>query len=180
MSLLPSLPNASLIDIFQAYPEFSKPIMEFAQALMRGDSPFTEGERELIATFVSSINKCEYCRTSHGAMAEKFGHSKDLVNELLHDIDSANIPDKLKPIFYYIQKLNLTPTHIEQLDIDAILAAGWNEKAVVHAGLICGFFNLMNRLVEGVGIEPDLKILDATVEHRYKHGYLSILEVLDR
>jgi len=39
MTFLPSSPNASLMEIFQTYPDLSKSIHEFAQELMRGDSP---------------------------------------------------------------------------------------------------------------------------------------------
>jgi len=64
MSYLPSLPDGSLLDAFQAQPELAHSIHEFAHILMRGSSPFTEGERELIAAFVSTLTartKCRYC-----------------------------------------------------------------------------------------------------------------------
>ncbi|MBE9170554.1 carboxymuconolactone decarboxylase family protein [Pleurocapsales cyanobacterium LEGE 06147] len=141
MSFLSSLPNASLIDVLKAYPELAKPIHEFAQILMRGDSPFTEGERELIPAFVSYFNQCNYCRSSHTAVAEKFGQSKELMKEFPDNL----IPNKMKPILNYVKKLNAAPSQVEKADVDAILAAGWYEKAVVPTALVCGFFNLMNR-----------------------------------
>ena len=33
-----------------------------------------------------------------------------------------------------------------------MLAAGWQEQALHDAVAVCGLFNLMNRLVEGLGI----------------------------
>lgn len=41
--------------------------MELAEVLLRGDSTLSRGERELIATYVSRRNECEYCAGSHGA-----------------------------------------------------------------------------------------------------------------
>ena len=65
MSFLRSMPDASLIDVFRASPEFARPLHEFAERLMRGPSPFTPQERELISAYVSGLNRCEFCRTSH-------------------------------------------------------------------------------------------------------------------
>ena len=53
MSFLRSMPDASLIHVFRTYPELTKPLHEFAHRLLRGPSPFTEGERELLAAYVS-------------------------------------------------------------------------------------------------------------------------------
>lgn len=175
MSFLPSLPNASLMEAFQAYPELAKPIHQLAQTMMRGASPFTEGERELIAAFVSYCNQCEYCCMTHTAVAEKFGYSRDLMNHFSNDF----IPAKMKPILDYVQKLNFIPNEIEQADINAILDAGWNETAIAHTALICGFFNFINRWVDGLGIKPTPFSVVMVAEHLYDRGYRSMLDVLE-
>jgi hypothetical protein len=38
---------------------------------------------------------------------------------------------------------------------ETVFAAGWNDRALHDAAAICGLFNLMNRLVDGLGIEAD-------------------------
>jgi AhpD family alkylhydroperoxidase len=48
---------------------FGKPFFELAQAVMRGPSPWTIGERELFAAFVSARNRCQFCATTHEAVA---------------------------------------------------------------------------------------------------------------
>ena len=55
MPHLPSLKSgATLLDLFRLFPQTSKPLIDFHEVLLRGPSPFTEGERELIATYASS------------------------------------------------------------------------------------------------------------------------------
>lgn len=176
MSFLPSLPNASLMDVFQAYPALAEPLHKVAQTLMRGVSPLTEGERELIAAFVSYCNQCDYCRISHTAVAEKFGQPRELMNEFSDDL----IPEKMKPILHYVRKLNATPNQMEQADVDAILDAGWDETAIAHAALICGFFNLINRWVDGLGIKPTPFSVVMMAEHLYDRGYRPMLDVFSR
>ena len=65
-------------------PETGKPLYDLAQVLLRGESPLTEGERELIAAYVSSLNNCIYCMSSHAAAARcLFGDEKKLISTLL-------------------------------------------------------------------------------------------------
>lgn len=180
MSFLPSMPNATLLDVFKAYPQLARPLHEFAENLMRGPSPFSEGERELIAAYVSTLNGCDYCRSSHTAVATRFGVSEDLVDELVQDIKQAGIPDKLKPIMRYVQKLNETPDQVSQADVDAVYDAGWDEQALCHAALVCAFFNFINRWVDGLGIETDPDMVRMAGEHLHKKGYKGINELLEQ
>jgi len=50
-------------------PETAKPLNELAEVLLRGPHTLSLGERELIATYVSARNDCNYCQTIHGAIA---------------------------------------------------------------------------------------------------------------
>jgi uncharacterized peroxidase-related enzyme len=50
-------------------PETAKPLNELVDVLLRGPSSLPPGERELIASFVSSLNHCSFCVNTHGAMA---------------------------------------------------------------------------------------------------------------
>ena len=46
-------------------PETAAPLGALAEVLLRGPSTLSRGERETIATFVSSRNDCSFCQTSH-------------------------------------------------------------------------------------------------------------------
>ncbi len=110
MTFLPSMPQASLLEIFKAYPEFAHPIHEFAHTLMRGESPFSPAERELIAAYVSSLNGCDFCQQSHAATAERFGVSQDLLAPLLRgESDPTPLSDKLRAVLRYVRVLNDIP-----------------------------------------------------------------------
>lgn len=65
MSFLSNLPNATLLDVFQRWPEHTGRLHAYLQHLMRDPSPLSESERELIATFVSRLNNCAWCEMSH-------------------------------------------------------------------------------------------------------------------
>ena len=133
------------------------PLENFTHDLMRGNSPFSVAERELIAAYVSGLNACEFCHGSHTAAAVAFGFDEDLMPQLLDDIDTAPVADKLKPILRYAKKLTQEPAKMVQADADAVFAAGWDEVALHHAIAVAARYNLVNRLIHGhgVGANPD-------------------------
>lgn len=178
MSFLRSMPEASLMDVFKAYPGLARPIHEFAETLMRGPSPFSEGERELIAAYVSSLNGCHFCRASHMGVATRFGIPERVLNDLLADSDHADISEKFKPIIRYVRKLTETPARMDSTDVEKVYEAGWDKTALVHAALVCAFFSLMNRWVDGLGIQANSAVVRMAADMLHKKGYEAIHEML--
>lgn len=78
-----------------------------------------------------------------------------MIEALVNDIDSVEGLDKLKPILRYVRKLNFLPSKIVQSDAQAVLDAGWTEDALYEATQVCALFNMMNRLIEGAGVNFD-------------------------
>ena len=52
-------------------PETAAPLGQLAEVLLRGENTLTRGERELIAAYVSNLNECVFCQTSHSTFAAK-------------------------------------------------------------------------------------------------------------
>jgi uncharacterized peroxidase-related enzyme len=156
MSYLTSLPDrAVLMDVFRAYPDTTRPLLDYHELVLRGPSPFTVAERELIAAYVSGVNSCDYCHGVHTVTAEACGVAVGAVPAAVADLDAAPVSDKLKPVLRYVGRLTRTPSAVTRADADAVYAAGWDELALYHAVLICALFNFMNRVVEGLGISAD-------------------------
>ena len=158
MSLIRSLPeNAVLSDLRSKYADLFDLLRPYADRLMRGPSPLTSGDRELIAAYVSGINSCRYCFGSHSLVARGFGIDEPVFEALMRDLDHAPVSARLKPILRYVRKLTETPSKMTTADADAVYAEGWNDESLVHAVAVCAYFNNMNRLVEGSGIvgSPD-------------------------
>jgi uncharacterized peroxidase-related enzyme len=181
MPFLPSLrAGSSLLDVFKAFPETSKPLIEFHEVLLRGPSPFTEAERELIAAYVSGLNRCRYCHGVHTATAERLGVPAGAVQQLVEGIDATLVADKMWPILRYAQKLTRQPDGVTKVDADAIFAAGWDETALYHAVAVTALFNFMNRLVEGLGIELEPAYVKPASERLAERGYRPLIDMLKR
>ena len=68
MPFFPSMPeDATTKQVFTAHPEIYSHWVHVSEAILRGSSPLTPAERELIGAYVSSLNACEYCYGGHRA-----------------------------------------------------------------------------------------------------------------
>lgn len=147
------------------------PLDKAAQRIMRGKSPLSTAEKEIMAAFVSGLNACQFCYGSHAAVAAQFGVEAETIEELIADIDRAPIDDKLKPIFHYLKKLTLSPSKLVQKDVDKVFAAGWSEEALYQAILIGCLFNFYNRLLDGHGVKGNAHIYQIGGAHLSENGY---------
>jgi uncharacterized peroxidase-related enzyme len=179
MSHLPSLPeDAKLPDVFRAFPSSAAPLLELHEALMRGPSPFSTGERELIAAYVSALNACAYCAGVHGATAAAFGLEERLLESMIEDLESAPVSDSLRPVLRCAAKLTRAPSRMTRGDTAAMLAAGWPEQALYDTVAICALYNFMNRLVEGLGIRAEGDYFAAAGRQLHDSGYAAMIDLL--
>ena len=172
MSFLPQ--GAELPDVFAHHAEVYAGIGQSMRHVMRGEAPFSEGERELMGAYVSALNACDYCAGGHGAAAVAFGVAPDLLQVLIDDLDAAPVAEKLKPVFAYLRKLTLSPARLVQADADAVYRAGWDEQALHIAVMVGAFFAFANRAVFGHGIEDDPAKYEARGAQHKGGGYVGL------
>jgi hypothetical protein len=84
----------------------------------------------------------------------------------------------MRPVLVFVRKLTLTPGEMTAADVDAIFAAGWDDRALHDATAICALFNLMNRLVNGLGIEAPESYMKLAAERLAQGGYAQLLNLL--
>ena len=156
MPHLPSLPeNAHLADLFRRHPKGVEALMQYTDDVLRGPGALSVAQRELIATYVSGLNACNFCFDSHLIYAELFGIEPGLVKSLLDDLDTAPVAEPMRALLAYVRKLNTLPSRIVGADASAALEAGNSEDALFEAVQVSSLFNMMNRLIEGAGVDFD-------------------------
>jgi len=125
-----------LADVFKAIPETVWPLLEYHDLLLRGPSPLSVAERELIAVYVSGLNACDFCCGAHQIIAEAAGVDAVVFQQLLQDIDTAPVSDVLKPIFHYVRTLTLSPARATDAQAQAIRDAGWDESVIYESSIV--------------------------------------------
>lgn len=167
--------NLTLLEVFKAYPVAARPLIAYHEAVMRGPSPLTVSDRELIAAYVSSLNACNYCHGIHAATAAAFGVDAAMLDALVATPESASVDPRLKPVLAYVRKVTLTPSRMVRADAEAVYAAGWPEAALHDAVAVCALFNLMNRYVDGLGVSADEIYTARSAARLHDGGYAGLL-----
>lgn len=132
-------------------PETGKHLYDLAQVLLRGESPLTEAERELIAAYVSFRNSCMFCWSSHAAAARcLYGDAKNVVDDVLNDMHQAGVSDKVKALLNIAGKVQILGNEVKPGDVLAARKFGANDREIHDTVLIAATFSMFNRYVDGL------------------------------
>ncbi len=82
------------------------------------------------------------------------------VDAFAEDWRSCELSPKQKALLLYVEKLTDTPQKCTEEDIVALREQGWQEEAIFDAIQVCSYFNYINRIANGLGVDEE-KWLDA-------------------
>ena len=133
-------------------PESTKALRELAEVLLRGPNALTSGEREIIATYVSSQNDCCFCQLSHGAAAaEHLAGNYELIDRIKQNFGTAEISEKLRALLAIAGKVQKGGKHVTGEDVERARQQGATDKEIHDTVLIAAAFCMYNRYVDGLG-----------------------------
>jgi uncharacterized peroxidase-related enzyme len=147
-------------------------LANLANALLVEKSPLSSGDRELIASYVSYLNECEFCHLSHTAAAN--AHLKDngkTVQCVITNIETADVSEKMKQLLRIAGKVQQSGKLVKKEDIDAAKVVGATDEEIHDAVLIAAAFCMFNRYVDGMGTTPAKKEDYAEMGKRMAKGY---------
>jgi uncharacterized peroxidase-related enzyme len=160
-------------------PETARPLNALVEVLLRGPSTLTPGERELIATYVSSRNCTHYCHSIHGAIAAAhLGGDEATVKQVKTDFTKANISPKLKALLAIAGKVQQDGKLVTADDTEAARKEGATDLEIHDAILIAAAFCMYNRYVDGLAtVQPDDEALYRVRGGRVaRDGYVTVSE----
>ena len=163
-----------IIGLLTAYPHSRQPLNALANAVLVGDASLTRGERELIATYTSSRNECNFCTNSHAAAARQLlRDTGNVVDEVMQDMQTAPIGDKMRALLAIADKTRRDGRLVTQEDIQRARDAGADDRAIHDTVLITAMFCMFNRYVDGLGtpLPEDASMYDAIGSRIALHGY---------
>lgn len=174
-----SLPgDAGVRHILNLRPAAGALLAQYHQEIMRGPSPLTEGERELVAAYVSRLNRCVYCCETHNVTASHFGVPEGLVQAMAENETSSGASPRIRALLRVARKLTLDQGEFESADADAFYSCGWSEAALHDVILVTAMFNFMNRLVHGHGLKGNRRLWTERGRYLYENGYSNVLAEL--
>jgi uncharacterized peroxidase-related enzyme len=71
------------------------------------------------------------------------------------DYHSAGLTAREIALLDFAVKLTKSPSCIERQDLDALRAHGFTDEQLVDAVHCIGYFNFINRVLDGLGVDPE-------------------------
>jgi uncharacterized peroxidase-related enzyme len=155
-------------------PTTANPLNDLAETLLRSENTLTRGERELIATYVSSLNNCFFCQNAHGGIAQHYMQC-DLasLDSIVEDYKSSPISEKLKALLSIAGSVQKGGRNVTEDQINAARELGATDKEIHDVVLIAAAFCMFNRYVDGLGTwaPTDREIYVRRGKQRAEEGY---------
>ena len=164
---------------FAYRPETAGPLLQLAEVLLRGDNTLSRGERELIAAYVSNLNDCFFCQTSHSTFAAmQLDAGMPLVEQVKRDPDQAPISDKLRALLVIAAKVRADGKSVTSAEVRAAREQGASDVEIHDTVLIAAAFSMFNRYVDGLATwaPTDPEAYEEMGRRVVQRGYLAPVE----
>ena len=115
--------------------------------------------QEVISSYVSVLNTCPYSYANHWANAAHLIGDPDRAAQIETALQARRPADVFDgrelALLVYTEKLTLHPADMVQSDVQALRDAGLDDGEILEANQIIGYFNYVNRLLNGLGVTTD-------------------------
>ena len=114
---------------------------------------------EVVASYVSLTNRCDYSLTHHWANARRLMNDPVRAEAVWQALSSAQ-PEKAfsgKELAFlnYARKLTADVADMVRADYDAMRVAGCDDGEILEVNQVCAYFNYSNRLLNGLGVTTE-------------------------
>ncbi|WP_132032428.1 peroxidase-related enzyme [Aquabacter spiritensis] len=125
--------------------------------LMLAPSGLSKLEREMIAVAVSSVNRCYYCLTAHGAAVRQLSGDPILGEQMVMNYRAARLDPRQRAVLDFAVKLTERPHEVEEADRAELRAVGLSDRDIWDVAAVTAFFNMSNRIAAATDMRPNIE-----------------------
>ena len=111
---------------------------------------------EVVACYVSLINRCDYSFTHHWHNAERVINKLNRVQSIRNALEANILEDVFQPkelrLLQYARKLTSSVQSMEMKDIIRLKEIGINDGEILEVNQVVSYFSYSNRLLNGLGV----------------------------
>lgn len=148
---------ANIMKVHSLDPQSMVKHLELYLVIMFRPGGLSRPHRELIATVVSSINRCGYCTHHHAEALNFYWKDEGKLKRLVQDYTQAELTPKERAMLDYAAKLTRDPASVTEDDVKHLRDVGFSDEQILSINLVTSYFNFVNRVAEGLGVEFDEK-----------------------
>lgn len=143
---------ANILQVHSLNPDAMSNHADLYMTLMFGKSGLSRAEREAIAVVVSATNECPYCVSHHAEALQRYIKG-DVLKMLVEADGLETLEPRLSNIVRHAEKLTSAPGAMTESDLGELRAVGLSDKDILDVTLIVAYFNFVNRIALGLGVE---------------------------
>jgi uncharacterized peroxidase-related enzyme len=144
---------SNILKVHSLNPDAMGNHLDLYMTLMFGRSGLSRAEREAIAVVVSAENECEYCVNHHVEALRRYIKDEETLNMLATADGLETLEPRLSNIVRHAEKLTSAPGAMTESDLGELRAVGLSDSDILNVSLITAYFNFVNRLALGLGVE---------------------------
>ena len=144
---------SNILKVHSLNPEAMGNHLDLYMTLMFGRSGLSRAEREAIAVVVSAENECEYCINHHVEALRRYIRDEEILNMLATADGLETLEPRLSNIVRHAEKLTSAPGAMTESDLGELRAVGLSDADILDISLITAYFNFVNRIALGLGVE---------------------------
>jgi uncharacterized peroxidase-related enzyme len=76
-----------------------------------------------------------------------------LVEAIKTDYRNAELDDATRALLDYAIELTAAPASVAEQDVEHLRQLGWSDRAIHDAAQVTAYFNYINRLADGLGVD---------------------------
>ena len=123
--------------------------------MLKEEGSLTKGEREMIVTATSAVNKCLYCVVAHGALLRIYEKKPLVADQVAVNWRKADISMRQKAMLEFAMKVCERSHEIDAADFPPLHAHGFSDEDISDIAAITAFFGLSNRMASFSGMQPN-------------------------
>ena len=134
-------------------------VVLYRAALHDEANTLPEWLQETISSYVSILNECPYSLANHWTNARHLiddNTRADVIEKALNDQKPEDaFEGRELALLKYTEKLTTAPGKMVKSDVEALKSSGVDDGQILEANQIIGYFNYVNRCLNGLGVTTD-------------------------
>ncbi|WP_337871841.1 peroxidase-related enzyme [Ignavibacterium sp.] len=144
---------SNIMKIHSLMPDTMIKHLDLYLSIMFSNSNLSREEKEILAVVVSKLNNCDYCVNHHAEALNYYWKDKNRLKNFIEKLDDSAFGDKFRLAVKYTSKLTTSPSSVLNDDIEELKQIGWTDEDILAINLITSYFNFVNRIALGLGVE---------------------------
>jgi uncharacterized peroxidase-related enzyme len=142
----------------------------YKNTLHHSNNTFPNWFLELLGTYTSFINGCDYCYEHHFEGMKRFLNDDNKAMELKRHIEAdtldAYLSEKELALVNYAKKLTFHADKIEKEDIEKLQFFSYSDGEILEVNQVVSYFNYANRTVLGLGVNTSNEVLGLSPKNK--------------